>query len=80
MSRPTKIAWAALMAVVVLGVAVLVDREPAPAPADTAVAADRVVRPDSHRLTSPEHERARFVEFLDFECDLTDALHRAAAG
>ena len=76
MSRPTTIAWAALAAVVVvLGVAVLIDREPAPAPADTAVAADRLVRPDSHRLTAPADERARFVEFLDFECEACGAVY-----
>ncbi|MDS1114419.1 thioredoxin domain-containing protein [Gordonia westfalica] len=77
MSRPTKIAWALLVTVIVgIGVAVLVDgRDTGPAPVDTAGISELVVRPDSHRLSSPSPERAQFVEFLDFECEACGAVY-----
>lgn len=77
MSRPTKIAWAIFVAVIVgIAVAVLVvDDTTPPTPSDTAEVSDLVVRPDSHRLTSPEQSRAQFVEFLDFECEACGAVY-----
>ncbi|WP_431818075.1 DsbA family protein [Gordonia jacobaea] len=77
MSKPIKIAWAVLAAIFVgIGVAVFaIDDAASPTPADTAEVSDLVVRPDSHRLSSPEQSRAQFVEFLDFECEACGAVY-----
>jgi protein-disulfide isomerase len=77
MSKPTKIAWAVLVAIILgIGVAVLVvDDDTSPTPADTATVSDLVVRPDSHRLSAPEQSRAQFVEFVDFECEACAAVY-----
>lgn len=70
------IAVAVFAAVIVgLGVAIVVDRDDAPTPADAAAVSDLMVRPDSHRLTSPGQSRAQFVEFLDFECEACGAVY-----
>ncbi|MCX2966483.1 DsbA family protein [Gordonia aquimaris] len=75
-SRPTKIAWSIVAAILLaIGVAMLLDREDTPTPTDTALVSDLVVRPDSHRLTSPPQSKATFVEFLDFECEACGALY-----
>ena len=58
-SRPTKIAWSIVAAILLaIGVAMLLDREDTPTPTDTALVSDLVVRPDSHRLTSPPQSKA----------------------
>jgi len=47
-------------------------------PTDAAPAADpRVVRADSHRLTSPADSELTLVEFLDFECEACGAYYPA---
>lgn len=38
---------------------------------------DRLVRPDSQRLSDPADSEATFVEFLDFECEACRAAHPA---
>ena len=40
-----------------------------PDPVTGAAAEELLVRPDSHRLTTPPEPKAVFVEFLDFECE-----------
>lgn len=65
------VVWILLGVIVAAGViwyAVFTATKPAPTPA--AAAADaQLVRDDSHRVTSPETEKAQLVEFLDFECE-----------
>ncbi|AZM47443.1 disulfide bond formation protein DsbA [Streptomyces sp. WAC 06738] len=47
-------------------------------PGDATPAADaRVVRADSHRLTSPADSELTLVEFLDFECEACGAYYPA---
>ncbi|ABM07944.1 DsbA family protein [Paenarthrobacter aurescens] len=63
--------WILLGAIVGAGAiwyAVLTANKPAPA-APLAAAEARLVREDSHRVTSPAMEKAQLVEFLDFECE-----------
>lgn len=59
---------AALLATGVIWYAVFTANKPAPA-APQAAADAQLVREDSHRVTSPETEKAQLVEFLDFECE-----------
>jgi protein-disulfide isomerase len=63
--------WTILAVLVGAGViwyAVLTANKPAPA-APLAAADAQLVRDDSHRVTNPATEKARLVEFLDFECE-----------
>lgn len=61
-----------LLAVIVVAVgswyAMLTLNKPTPAPAPAA-GSEKMVRGDSHRLTTPAVEKAQLVEFLDFECE-----------
>ncbi|CAM3140661.1 DsbA family protein [Stackebrandtia soli] len=72
MSLNTKltIGLVAFLAVVVTAVLVFTDKTP------EAVAADaRLVRADSHTLSTAEDEKVTIVEFLDFECEACGALY-----
>jgi protein-disulfide isomerase len=63
--------WILLGVIVAAGLiwyAVLTAAKPAPNPPPAAADA-QLVREDSHRVTSPETEKAQLVEFLDFECE-----------
>jgi protein-disulfide isomerase len=71
-ARNVRIAiWAILAVLVTAGViwyAMFTANKPAPA-ASLPAADAQLVREDSHRVTSPETEKAQLVEFLDFECE-----------
>lgn len=51
------------------------DDNPTSGPADNP--ADRLVRPDSQRLSVAEDGKVTFVEFLDFECEACGAAYPA---
>lgn len=51
--------------------------EPAAAPAAGPVAAELLVRPDSHRTSTAPDGAVTFVEFLDFECPSCAAAYPA---
>lgn len=81
MTRNLKASITVVIVVVgVLGVLLFVGRPSAPPPAApqpaAAVAADLLVRSDSHRLTAAAG-RVTFVEFLDFECEACGAAFPA---
>ena len=66
------------MALIVLGgvawYAIFAATKPQQA-APPSAGAEQLVRADSHRLTAPAEEKARLVEFLDFECPSCGAVH-----
>lgn len=68
---PLGLIAAALVAVVAIG-ATSGDGDDTP-PARSA--SDRVVRPDSQRLSTAEDGKVTFVEFLDFECEACGAAY-----
>lgn len=66
----------------VVGVLLVVNAtdSPGPSPASSSggVAPDpRLVRPDSHRLSTAADGKVTFVEFLDFECEACRAAYPA---
>ncbi|MEV4989403.1 DsbA family protein [Pseudarthrobacter sp. LMD1-1-1.1] len=72
-----KIIWIALALIVLGGVAwyaIFAATKPQQA-APPSAGAEQLVRADSHRLTAPAEEKARLVEFLDFECPSCGAVH-----
>jgi protein-disulfide isomerase len=72
-----KIIWIVLAAVVVAGVAwyAVLTLGKSEQSAPPVAGSEQLVREDSHRLTSPVHEKAQLVEFLDFECPSCGSIH-----
>jgi protein-disulfide isomerase len=72
-----KIIWIVLAAVVVAGVAwyTVLTLGKSEQSAPPVAGSEQLVREDSHRLTSPVHEKAQLVEFLDFECPSCGSIH-----
>ena len=78
MSKNVKLSLA-LVAVALLGlvVALTVSRDDGTAVESGGASADRLVRPDSQRLSESSDGKATFVEFLDFECEACGAAYPA---
>ena len=77
MSKNLKISVALVVAalIAVLAIANASGDDSTAAPADDP--SDRVVRPDSQRLSTAEDGKVTFVEFLDFECEACAAAYPA---
>ncbi|MGE0308549.1 MAG: DsbA family protein [Acidimicrobiia bacterium] len=77
MSKNLKISVALVVAalIAVLAIANAGGDDSTAAPADDP--SDRVVRPDSQRLSTAEDGKVTFVEFLDFECEACAAAYPA---
>ncbi|MFC7449623.1 DsbA family protein [Rhodococcus daqingensis] len=80
MSRGVKISLA-LVAVFVVAVAAILLVSRSGGDSDASVSDDRaaevVVRPDSHRISSAPEGSPTFVEFLDFECEACRGVYPA---
>ncbi len=77
MSKNLKIS-VALVAVALIAVIAIAKAGGDDSTADPAASpSDRLVRPDSQRLSTAEDGKATFVEFLDFECEACGAAYPA---
>ena len=78
MSKNVKFSLA-LVAIAVIGLAVALtsSRDDGTAVESDGSSTERLVRPDSQRLSESSDGRATFVEFLDFECEACAAAYPA---
>ncbi len=77
MSKNLKISLA-LVAVALIAVIAIANAGGGDSTADPAASpSDRLVRPDSQRLSTAEDGKVTFVEFLDFECEACGAAYPA---
>ena len=77
MSKNLKIS-VVLVAVALIAVIAIAKAGGGDSTADPAASpSDRLVRPDSQRLSTAEDGKATFVEFLDFECEACGAAYPA---
>lgn len=82
MSTNTRLTLAVVAALILVVAGLLIanrDAKPTAAPTTPAggVAADMLVRPDSHKLAVAADGKATLVEFLDFECESCGAAYPA---
>lgn len=62
-------------ALVAIGVTVYISKSGESTAASTGANDERLVRPDSHKLSTAADGKATLVEFLDFECEACGALY-----
>ena len=78
MSKNVKLSLALVaVALVGLGIALTASRDDGTAAETGGASVDRLVRPDSQRLSESTDGKATFVEFLDFECEACGAAYPA---